>query len=142
MKYYFHFNLFSFYLSKRQRPTVIRPVGQSVLVSSPHLGPETRFLSLSDSCRVVDVRSPFCREDGSVVCSCCWPSPAQSFLSQNPAGLMTIFYCLRFETPPIWRARSPYLYPPGTVWPSYTPRHWVPFSSTPTLAGARGSVVG
>jgi hypothetical protein len=26
-----------------------------------------------------------------------------------------------------WRARSPYLYPPGTRWPSYTPRHWVPF---------------
>jgi hypothetical protein len=25
-------------------------------------------------------------------------------------------------------ARSPYLYPPGAGWPSYTPRHWVPFS--------------
>jgi hypothetical protein len=24
---------------------------------------------------------------------------------------------LRFETPPTWRARSPYLYPPGTGWP-------------------------
>jgi hypothetical protein len=24
-------------------------------------------------------------------------------------------------------ARSPYLYPIGTRWPSYTPRHWVPF---------------
>jgi hypothetical protein len=34
---------------------------------------------------------------------------------------------LRF--PPTWRARSPYLYPPGTRWPSYTPKHWVPFSS-------------
>jgi hypothetical protein len=29
---------------------------------------------------------------------------------------------------PTWRARSPYLYPPGTGWPSYTQRHWVPFS--------------
>jgi hypothetical protein len=39
---------------------------------------------------------------------------------------MTIFYSLRFETLPTWRARSPYLlvYPPGTGWPSYTPRHW------------------
>jgi hypothetical protein len=45
---------------------------------------------------------------------------------------VTIFYCLRFETPPIWRARSPYLYPPGRGWPSYAPRHWVPFSSPPT----------
>jgi hypothetical protein len=35
---------------------------------------------------------------------------------------MTIFYCLRSETPPTCRARSPYLYPPGTGWSSYTPR--------------------
>jgi hypothetical protein len=26
-------------------------------------------------------------------------------------------------------ARSPYFYPPGTRWPSYTPRHGVPFPS-------------
>jgi hypothetical protein len=32
---------------------------------------------------------------------------------------VTISYC-SFETP-IWRARSPYLYPPGTGWLSYTP---------------------
>jgi hypothetical protein len=42
---------------------------------------------------------------------------------------MTVFYCLRFETPPTWKAKSPYLYPPGTGWPSYTSRPWVPFSS-------------
>jgi hypothetical protein len=41
----------------------------------------------------------------------CWPSPAQSFLGPSPAGLVTIFYCLRFETPPTWRARFRYLYP-------------------------------
>jgi hypothetical protein len=46
---------------------------------------------------------------------------------------MAIFYCLRFETPAIWRTKSPCLYPPGTGWPSYTPRHWVPFSSPPLL---------
>jgi hypothetical protein len=39
-----------------------------------------------------------------------------------------------------WRARSPELYPPGTGWPSYTPRHWVPFSSPPTTRRARGEV--
>jgi hypothetical protein len=27
--------------------------------------------------------------------NCCWPSPSQSFLVPSPAGLMTIFYCLR-----------------------------------------------
>jgi hypothetical protein len=36
---------------------------------------------------------------------------------------MTTFYCVRFETPPTWRARFPYLYPPGTGCPGYTPRH-------------------
>jgi hypothetical protein len=30
-----------------------------------------------------------------------------------------------FETPPTWSARSPYLFPPGRGWPSYTPGHWV-----------------
>jgi hypothetical protein len=37
-------------------------------------------------------------------------SPAQSYSGRSPVGLMTIFHCLRFETPPTWRARSPYLY--------------------------------
>jgi hypothetical protein len=50
-------------------------------------------------------------------------------ISSNSVGLMTIFYCLRFKTPPTWRARSPYLYPPKTGCPSYIPRHCVPFSS-------------
>jgi hypothetical protein len=31
-------------------------------------------------------------------------------------------HILRFETPPTCRARSPYLYPPGTGWPSFTPQ--------------------
>jgi hypothetical protein len=35
------------------------------------------------------------------------------------------FYCLRVETPPTWRTRSLYLYPPKIGWPGYTPRHWV-----------------
>jgi hypothetical protein len=39
------------------------------------------------------------RENGSAVYNCCWFSPAQSFLGPSPAGLVTIFYCLRFETP-------------------------------------------
>jgi hypothetical protein len=48
--------------------------------------------------------------------------PAQSFSGPSPAGLMTtFFYCLSFETPPTWRTRSLYLYPPGTGWPGYTP---------------------
>jgi hypothetical protein len=52
-------------------------------------------------------------------------SPAQSFSGPSPAGLMTTSYCIRFENPPTWRTRSLYLYPPGTGWPGYSPRHWV-----------------
>jgi hypothetical protein len=44
--------------------------------------------------------------------------------------------CLRFETPPTWRATAPYLYSPGTVCSSHTSRHWVPFSSPPTTCRA------
>jgi hypothetical protein len=100
-------------------------VGQSVLVSSTHLGLMTRFLLLL---RVCSCGASFWRENGSAIYNCCWSSPALSFLGLSPTGLVTIFYCLRIETPPTWRARFPYLYPPGTGWPSYTPRHWVPFS--------------
>jgi hypothetical protein len=57
-------------------------------------------------------------------------------LGSVSAGVMTIFYCLRFETPPTWRAKSPYLYLLGTGWPGYTPRHWVPFSWFPTTRRA------
>jgi hypothetical protein len=49
---------------------------------------------------------------------------------------MTIFHCLRFENLPTWRARCPYLYPPGTGWTSYTPRDRFPFSSPPTTRRA------
>jgi hypothetical protein len=100
-----------------------RSVGRCFLVSGSHLGAKTGFLLLSDRCRFVDVRHPLWREDGSVLYNCWWSSPAQSFSGPTPTGLMTIFYCLRFETPPTWRTRSPYLYPPGTGRPSYSPRH-------------------
>jgi hypothetical protein len=38
--------------------------------------------------------------------------------------------------PQTWWASSPYLYPPGTGWTSYTPGHWVPFSSPLTTRRA------
>jgi hypothetical protein len=53
---------------------------------------------------------------------------------------MTTFRCLRFETPPPWRDRSQYLYRPGTGWPSYIPRHRVPFPSPPTTRRAKVEV--
>jgi hypothetical protein len=56
-----------------------------------------------------------------LVYNCCWLSPAQSFSSPSPAGPFTIFYCLRFETPPTWMAWSLHLYPLGTGCPVITP---------------------
>jgi hypothetical protein len=50
---------------------------------------------------------------------------------------MTIFYCPRLETPPPWSARSLYLYPSRTGWPSYNSRDWVPFHCLLWLAGLR-----
>jgi hypothetical protein len=47
---------------------------------------------------------------------------------QNPKPYFTV----SSETPPTRRARFSYLYPPGIGWPSYTPGHWVPFTSSLT----------
>jgi hypothetical protein len=51
---------------------------------------------------------------------------------RSHSQVRTTFYSLRFETLPTRRTRFPYLYPPGTGWSGFTPRHWVPFSSLTT----------
>jgi hypothetical protein len=108
-------------------PTTNRPV----LLPGTRFGPKTRFSLLSHSCGFVDVRRPLWREDGSVVYNCWWASIAQSFSGNNPVGLLTIFYCLRFEAPPTWRARSPYLHPQEQGGPIISP--WNGFVTTPSL---------
>jgi hypothetical protein len=77
------------------------------------------------------------RVNGSAIYNCCWPSPAQSFLGPSPAGLVIIFYCLRFETSPTWRARSPSWYPPRTGWPVIPLGTGFPFRRLLRLAGLR-----
>jgi hypothetical protein len=47
------------------------------------------------------------------------------------------YFTVSFEIPPTWRARSPYLYPPETGWPSYTPGTGFPFCRLLRLAGQR-----
>jgi hypothetical protein len=39
--------------------------------------------------------------------------PAQSLSGPISADHTTKFYCLKFETPSIWKAIFPYLFPPG-----------------------------
>jgi hypothetical protein len=53
------------------------------------------------------------------------------------AGLTTIFYCIKFETPPTLKVGPPYLHPPGTGWPSYTSGTVFPFRRFLPLAGLR-----
>jgi hypothetical protein len=115
--------------------------GQSICRSScqaPIWGPRPYF---SFHCQTVaglltlgalsDERTYVC-----IVYNCLRPSAEQSF--PCPTRPVTKFYRLRFESAPTCRARSPYLYPPGTGWPSCAPRHWGPFSSPPTIR--RGTV--
>jgi hypothetical protein len=47
-------------------------------------------------------------ETTGVIYNYCWSSPAQSFSGPSAAGLMTTFYCLRFETLGTSRVRCPY----------------------------------
>jgi hypothetical protein len=98
-----------------------RSVGQSVLVSSPHLGLMTRFFNNVRHLRVCWYRAPSLTRGRVCLLQLLLSLPAQSFSGPSPAGLITTFYCLRFETPPTWRTRSLYLYPPGTGWPGYSP---------------------
>jgi hypothetical protein len=88
-------------------------VGQSVLVSGSHRDPRPIFLLFFyyflDGYGFVDVVRPLWREAGSVVFSCCWASPVQSFKGPSSAGLMTECYCLCFWDSPTWRAKLLYL---------------------------------
>jgi hypothetical protein len=102
-----------------------------VLVPSPLRLMTSNFFFTRTLAVIVFMQHPFWREVGSVVYNCCWPSPVQSCLGPSPTGFMTTFYSLRFENLPTWRVRSPYFYPQGTGWPSYTTRHWAPFLLPP-----------
>jgi hypothetical protein len=89
---------------------------------------------VSEICGLISVRRPVWLEDGSAICSAItqW---SESRRTRNHTLLSS-------ETPPTWRAMFPYLHPPGTGWPSYTPGHWVAFTSSLTtrlwrLAGLR-----
>jgi hypothetical protein len=102
----------SHWLSESKLRYVSRPV---YFTLKPHLVPKTRFLSLSDSYMFVVVEHPLWREVGFVTYNCFWTSPAHSHSGPSPAGLMTIFYCLRFETAPTRPA----------VWSAYIASAWI-----------------
>jgi hypothetical protein len=103
-------------------------VGQSVLVSGTHpSGTSDQFFYLLEiffrQLRVYFVASFLTR--GRV----CNLLLLLVLASAVPRDSRPYFIVPILETPPTWRARSPYLYPPGTGWPSYTPGQWVHFPS-------------
>jgi hypothetical protein len=76
---------------------------------------------LSEICGLVSMGRPLSREDGSAICGVIaqW---SESLRSQSH----TLLSHLRLPQP---GGPGSHIYiPPGTVWPSYTPRHWVPFT--------------
>jgi hypothetical protein len=52
---------------------------------------------------------------GFMVYNCCWSSPAQSFSDPSPAGLMTTYYSLRFESPNLEGQVPAFIYPRNRV---------------------------
>jgi hypothetical protein len=81
------------------------------LVSNPIWGPRPHFCYRQTDTGLL-MWEALSDERTVVIYNCCWTSPVQSFSGPSPARVMIIFYCLRFETPPTWRTRSVYLYPP------------------------------
>jgi hypothetical protein len=58
-------------------------------------------------------------------------------VSAVPLDSRPYFIVPILETPQTWTAKSPYLYPPETECPSYTPEHWVlQYSALTTLPRA------
>jgi hypothetical protein len=53
---------------------------------------------------------------------------------------MTTFYCLRFETPPTWRASSPYLFPQEQGGPVIPPGTGFPFIASYDTQGYGGGI--
>jgi hypothetical protein len=87
-----------------------RSVGQSVLVSCLYLEPKIRFLLLSYICGYIDVKRPLWL--GGQVCrlQLLLAFTSAVILGSESRGTCDRLLRLRFETPPTWGARSPYLY--------------------------------
>jgi hypothetical protein len=91
----------------------LQSVGQSVLVSGTHLGPDKFFFLLEIFFRLLRVCyfvAPsliYC----TIVSGPCQSSHSWVEVPQNSRPYFTV----SSETPPTCRARSPYLYPPGSL---------------------------
>jgi hypothetical protein len=117
--------------------SVSQSVSQYVLVSSTLVGLATRYYFLSECCclkfAVLYLWGALSDERTGLQFA------VQSLNGPSHSEPVTMLYCLIWDSP-TWRARSPYLYPAGTGWPSYTPGHWVPLTLSPTTRRAKVEV--
>jgi hypothetical protein len=84
----------------------IRSVDQFVLVSGTHLGSTTKHL-LPWNCCGFDVGRPLWQEDRSVVCSCCWALPAQSFSGLSPSSQSQSYITTDGQSASLSRCQTP-----------------------------------
>jgi hypothetical protein len=102
------------------RRSVSQPVRLGV---RPPFGAHDQILNIlwSDNFLLLHVEHPLWQEEGSVIYS------AITNLSES---------CWTHKHILLSHLMSLYLYPPGTGWPSFTPRHWIPFKSLVTTQGS------
>jgi hypothetical protein len=113
------------------RLTVSRPVCLGV---KPNLGPETSFVTVRQLqvswCRALSLtRGRVCRLQLLLALASAVIHRSVSRGAHDHVFLSQIRDFPNLED----QVR---IYPPGTEWPSYTPRHWVPFSSPSTTRRA------
>jgi hypothetical protein len=119
-------------------PSVSRPVCPYVGLPS---GANDQFFFLSDNCGFLVVGHPLWREDGSeFICSIasgpCQNSHSRVEVPQNSWPYFTVHLRL-----PNLEGQVPVFISPKTRWPSYTPRHWVPFAASYDSQGYGGSIL-
>jgi hypothetical protein len=109
-----------------------RTVGQSFLVSGTQLGLATDFLLLS-LIIFTQLWVCWCGASSLTRCRICILQlllglASTVFLGSESRRTHNHVLLSQFWDSPAWRARFPYLFPPGIGWPSYTQRHLFTFS--------------
>jgi hypothetical protein len=122
------------------RPTVTRPVRLGIRCPS---GTRDQFYFLLEifvrQLRVCNFVAPSLTRGRAcnLLHNYFWALPEQLLLGRSPRRTHDHILLSHLRLPqPAGPGRSPYLYPTGTGWPSYTPGHWVPFLSPLTTRRA------